>query len=155
MTKSLFAFAAALALPLSTPLFAQAPADIELDRYPPLSGSWSYRPISGGSEASFTGTEGLRLVIRCNRANRSVSIIRTAIAAAAPTLSVWTSTASRSVPASYKTTRELTATLAATDSLLDAIAFSRSRFATAGQGVPMLTVPANPEPARVVEDCRS
>jgi len=39
--------------------------------------------------------------------------------------------------------------------LLDAMAFSRGRFATAASGAPMLTVPSAPEVTRVVEDCRS
>ena len=75
--------------------------------------------------------------------------------AAAPTLTVWTSALSRTLPARFLGTKELVADLTATDPLLDAMAFSRGRFATAASGAPMLTVPSAPEVTRVVEDCRS
>lgn len=156
MKKSIVAFAAALALPLPAPALSQAPAPIALDRYQPVAGSWSYRTIAGGSEASFADAAGTqRLVIRCNRAARTMSLVRTAVPAAAPALSVWTSSAARSLPARFEATKTLTADVTATDPLLDALAFSRGRFATAAAGVPMLTLPAAPEVARVVEDCRT
>ena len=40
------------------------------------------------------------------------------------------------------------------DPLLDAIAFSRGRFTVESESGAMLVLPAWPEPARVVEDCR-
>lgn len=156
MRKSIVALAAALALPLPVPALSQAPAQIALERYQPVAGSWSYRAIAGGSEAGFADTAGTRrLVIRCNRAARTVSIVRLAVPAAAPALSVWTSSAARGLPARFEATKVLTADVSATDPLLDALAFSRGRFATAAAGAPMLTLPASPEVARVVEDCRT
>ncbi len=156
MKKLMFAFAAALALPLQSPALSQTPAHFDVDQVHPTFGSWSYRPIAGGSESAFTDLTGSRrLIVRCIRANRSVAFVRTGVPAAAPTLSVWTSTLARSVPATFQATNELTAMVAATDPLLDAIAFSRGRFATAAAGTPLLTVPAWPETARVIEDCRS
>lgn len=155
MKPSLIAFAATLALPL-TPALSQAPAQIELDRYQPLAGSWSYRAVTGGSEAAFAdSTAARRLVVRCNRVARTVSLIRTGVPAAAPALTVWASSSARSVPARWEATQVLTADLAARDSLLDALAFSRGRFATAAKGAAMLTVPASPAIDRVVEDCRT
>lgn len=154
MMKSMFAFAAALALPLSTPALSQAPARIDLDRYQPVVGSWSYRAIAGGSESAFSDSSARRLVIRCNRSSRTVSIVRTGVPAAAPTLTVWTSSAARSVPARWEASQVLTADVTARDPLLDAIAFSRGRFATAAAGAPMATLPTSPEAARVIEDCR-
>ena len=68
-----------------------------------------------------------------------MSIVRTAVAAAAPTLSVWTTTSSRTVPARFLATKELVADLLSTDPLLDSIAFSRGRFAIEAGGVPLLT----------------
>jgi hypothetical protein len=47
------------------------------------------------------------------------------------------------------------AAVAANDRLLDAMVFSRGRFTVEVPGTPMLVIPAWPEPARVVEDCRS
>jgi hypothetical protein len=47
------------------------------------------------------------------------------------------------------------AILPASDPFLDTMLFSRGRFAVEAPGLPRLIVPAWPEPARVVEDCRS
>jgi len=156
MKKYLFAFAAAVALPLYVPSVAQVPARVDIDAVQPISGAWSYRATNGGSEADFVAlTGGVQLKIRCNRAARTVSVVRTGVAAAAPALSIWTTSQSRSVPSRFLATKELVADIAATDPLLDAIAFSRGRFATGASGAPMVAVPAWPEPKRVIEDCRS
>ena len=45
-------------------------------------------------------------------------------------------------------------TLAARDGLLDAMAFSRGRFAVETAGLPTLYVPSWTEVSRVIEDCR-
>ena len=45
-------------------------------------------------------------------------------------------------------------TLAARDSVLDAMAFSRGRFAVETAGLPTLYLPSWPEVSRVIEDCR-
>ena len=49
----------------------------------------------------------------------------------------------------------LTARLNPGDPVLDAMVFSRGRFAVEAPGTPLLVVPAWPEPARVIEDCRA
>jgi hypothetical protein len=154
MRKLSFVLAAALALPLQSPSVAQAPAPFDLESVQPIVGSWSYRTIAGGSEANFIDTAP-RLIIRCNRAARTVSIIRTGVPAATATASIWTTSTARTIPARFLATKELVADFAATDPLLDAIAFSRGRFATAASGAPLLVLPAWPETARVIEDCRS
>jgi hypothetical protein len=46
------------------------------------------------------------------------------------------------------------APLPAADPLFDQMAFSRGRFTIAAEGLPMLVIPAWPEPARAIEDCR-
>lgn len=156
MRTSILALAAALALPPAAPALSQAPARIDLDRYQPLAGNWSYRPIAGGSEAAFADSGAARrFVMRCNRVARTVSLVRTGVPAAAPTLTIWSTFSSRSVASRWEASQVLTADLAATDPLLDSIAFSRGRFATAAAGAAMLTLPASPEVDRVVEDCRS
>jgi len=156
MKKLMFALAAASALPLFSAAPAQVPAPVDLDTVTPITGTWSYRAISGGSESGFIGAAAtVRLKMRCNRGARTVSIIRTDVPAAAPSLTIWTSTLSRSVPARFLATKELVADMPATDPLLDAIAFSRGRLATAAAGAPMVAVPAWPEIDRVIEDCRS
>jgi hypothetical protein len=156
MTKSMFVLAAALALPLQSPTFAQQPAQIDVEALQAIPGTWTYRAIAGGSEADFIDTAAaVRMVVRCDRSARTVSIVRTGVPAAAPTLSIWTSSKDESVPSRYLSTKDLVADLAASDPLLDAIAFSRGRFATAAEGAPLIAVPAWSEPARVIEDCRS
>jgi hypothetical protein len=156
MRTLVLALAAASALPLFAVASAQAPAAINLEAVQPISGTWSYRAIGGGSEADLIdATATVRLQIRCNRASRTVSVVRTNVPAATATLSIWTTSASRTVPARFLATKELVADLRATDPLLDAISFSRGRFATAAAGAPMVAVPAWPETTRVIEDCRS
>jgi len=156
MKKLMFALAAASALPWVPHASAQAPAQIQIETVQPISGNWTYRAIAGGTEADFVDASAVvRLQLKCNRANRIVSIVRTGVPAAAPTLSVWTTSSSRTVPARFLATKELIADLASTDSLLDSIAFSRGRFAIAASGAPMVAVPSAPETTRVIEDCRS
>ncbi len=146
---------AALCCPIaSAAQIAPAPA-FSIDSVTAVAGNWSYRSYAGGSEAAFADAGGTRLSIRCNRVARTVSIMRTGVAAATPTLAVWTSSLSRSVPARFEVTRVLTADLAITDPLLDAISLSRGKFATSAVGAPLLAVPAWPETSRVIEDCRS
>jgi hypothetical protein len=156
MKKAMLAFAAASALPCVSAVSAQAPAQIDLEAVQPIGGAWGFRTIEGGSEADFVDAAAtVRLQVRCNRAARTVSVIRTGVAAAAPTLAIWTTTLSRSVPARFLATKELVADLTSTDPLLDAIAFSRGRIATAATGAPMVAVASGPETVRVIEDCRS
>lgn len=145
-----FAIAAAFALALSSSLVAQ-----DLGVAVPLGGSWSYAAIAGGSEASFTDAYARpQLWLRCNRADRTVSISKPA-GATAPSLNVWTSSQAKQVPARYDaTTARLTIDLAATDALLDAIATSRGRFAVSIAGQPALVLPPWGEVGRIVEDCR-
>ena len=152
----MFAFAVASALPLLSVASAQVPADIALETVQPISGTWSYRAIADGSEADFIdGAAAVRFEMKCKRSTRIVSIVRTGVPAAAPTMTIWTTSISRTAPARYLATKELIADLTPTDALLDAIAFSRGRVASAASGAPMLTIPAAPEITRVVEDCRS
>jgi hypothetical protein len=68
---------------------------------------------------------------------------------------VWTSSASRNLTARFEpNAMRVTADLAASDPLLDGIAFSRGRIAVAMAGGVPLVVPAWPEAARTIEDCR-
>jgi hypothetical protein len=113
---------------------AQDPPD------PPLApGEWLYAGDSGGSVARF----GDSFSLRCDSARGRISLARAGSAAA---LRVRTSYGERALPAG--------AELAATDPLFDEMAFSRGRFTVEASGLPALVLPAWPEPARVVEDCR-
>ena len=141
-----FAFAAAL---VAAPLFAQSSTDaaFEAARTIPLAaGQWSYSATATGSIAKFAD----RFVIRCDRVSRTISLGEVGVLpmpGRSTPLTIATDTQSRVLPTGG-------ATLRASDSLLDAMAFSRGRFVVAGSGG-TLVIPAWPEAARSIEDCRN
>ena len=150
-----FLFLPALALIAPAALAAQ-PVSPDLSTLAPIAGRWTYAATSTGTEATFVNSSALaQLAIRCTRTTRRVAIAKPANAAA-PFLAIWTDSAARNVSASFNPqTGRLTAELATYDPLLDALAFSRGRIGVAVSGGPTLVVPAFPEVARVIEDCRS
>ncbi|WP_294071642.1 hypothetical protein [Sphingomonas sp.] len=150
------AVAAIAALASASSLSAQAVAPLDLDSATALPGMWTWSPATDGSEAVFLSSAGLpQIWLHCSRPSRTVSIARPANSAA-PFLSVWTTSQARALPASFNpATARSTATVAAADSLLDALAFSRARIAVATGPASPVIAPAWPEIARVVEDCRS
>ncbi len=149
-----FVIVAALAL-VATSLSAQA-TQTTLSTAKPIDGNWAYAATSDGSEATFANSGGFpQLWVRCVRATRKVSIAKPATAAA-PFINVWTSSQTRTVPASFNpATGRLTIELDASDALLDALSNSRGRIGFTVSPQPSLIVPAWPEPARVIEDCRA
>ena len=146
-----FRFAAALALLAPSSLNAE-----DISTATPLAGSWSYAPASDGTEATFADASGSpQLFVHCTRASRRIAISKPA-GAAAPAISVWTSSLQRSVPAGFNpATGRLTIDLATHDPLLDAIVFSRGRVGFTLGTQPPLVVPPWAELARVIEDCRA
>jgi hypothetical protein len=121
-----------------------------------VAGTWSYVAVADGSEARFVGAGGIvQLSLRCSRSVRRVTISKPA-SAPAPSLFVWSSGVSRTLaaPGFDAPAGRLNAQLAATDPLLDSLAFSRGRIAVGAGSQPALVVPSWPEVARVVEDCR-
>ena len=148
-----FAMAGAL---FCAPLQAQVPSAAADYSYSPVSpGAWTYRAVTGGSEATFVdSTNTARIVVLCSTVTRLVTISRISAAPAA-TLSFWTSSATRDLPARFDVNSKRVITqLAARDPLLDALIFSRGRFVVSMPGSPALVVPAGTEVAHVVEDCR-
>jgi hypothetical protein len=155
MTRS---FTAALALIAASSLHAQAaaPAAPDMTYATPLGGTWSYAATADGSQAVFRDGSGrTQLNIRCARPTRHVTIAKPA-SAAAPFLFIWTSSLAKSFAATYDaSTAQLTVTVAAGNTVLDAMAFSRGRLGVSVTGSPALVVPAWEEVARVIEDCRA
>ena len=136
------------------PAPAQAVADFS---YSPVSpGSWTYRGVAGGSEASFVdGTGAARMVILCGKVTRLVTLSRIS-AAPSSSLSIWTSSMSRNLSSRFdQPSGRVIAQVGASDALLDAMAFSRGRFAVSMPGAPALVLPVGAEVDHVVEDCRS
>jgi hypothetical protein len=136
-------------------LFAAAAVAQDFNTATVAPGAWTYQALPGASEARFIDGGGTtRLVIRCTKATRQVSFSPTSSAATA-TIFVWTSSASRNVAVRFEANAmRVTADFSAFDPLLDAIAFSRGRVAVTMVGGMPLVVPAWPEAARTIEDCR-
>ena len=147
--------AAAFALIAVSPLHAQT-AVPAIAYAAPLPGNWSFVAAAGSSEATFSDTSARpQLSLVCTRATRRITLSKPA-SAAAPALTVWTSSATRNLPTTFNAaTGRISADLVATDPLLDAMALSRGRFAVYVAGAPSLVVPPWPEVTRVVEDCRA
>jgi hypothetical protein len=134
----LFALSVALAVPAAAQV---SPITFEAGKRLAIApGQWSYIPTATGSEARY----GSYLSIRCDRATRTVTVMRPGIAPGV--LSIITDSQTRNLPAGGR--------LLANDPILDAIAFSRGRFIVSGGGA-TLAIPTWPEAARSIEDCRS
>ena len=161
MTAKLFAALPALAFAVAVAAQPVITPSIDFSTARVAAGSWSYQAVPGGSNARFIDTSGTaRLALECSKVTRRVSISRTS-ATAAPSLSVWTSDASRTIAARFEpNAMRVVAELGAHDPLLDAMAYSRGRIAVTllgvgvGAGTEPLIVPAWPEVARTIEDCR-
>lgn len=124
---------------------------------PQTPGDWSYRAAQGGGMALFGNPQtGALLTMRCNRAAGMVEIGRAGRATNQVTMQIRTETAERTLAAgpAQGNTPAIIAQVVAGDSLLDAMAFSRGRFAIDVPGTAPIYVPAWPEVTRVVEDCR-
>ena len=138
------ALQAAPAAPAPLPLPPAVPANW---REQPLNaGSSSWRSVPGGSEALFLDPRGVQLTVRCTLATRRVALVRAGVNPAAR-LRVTTTSSERVLPPGNA--------VLANDPLLDALAFSRGRVAVSVTGAAPLIVPAWPEVARAIEDCRS
>lgn len=144
-------------VPGSSPRPASAPAaaPVEWRDRPATPGTWTYARDGRGSVALFgqPGDDALA-VLRCATADRRLFLSR---AGEAPgPFTVRTSTTTRQLATAPTGGRPpyAAAVLPAADPLLDAMAFSRGRFALEQAGEPPLMLPAWAEIGRVVEDCR-
>ena len=155
--KMLAILATAVFVPLSSApaqtVASAAPADYSDSQL--LPGSWSYLTVPGGSQARFMDATGtIRISLSCNRTSPGVTLARTSTAPAA-SLAIWTTTSSRNQPAMFEqSAQRVVATFNGRDTMLDAIVFSRGRFAVSMPGAPAFVIPTGPEAARIVEDCR-
>jgi hypothetical protein len=114
-------------------------------------GDWRLGSDNSLSTATFGAAGAASFVVRCEP-GRQISLVRADLASASA-LVVRTTFGERSLAASARP-GGATATLAASDPLLDQILFSRGRFLIRAQGAADLVLPTWPEPARVIEDCR-
>ena len=138
------------AAPPARPAPPQPPPPLAWQDAPASAGDWTWREASGASTALFGSASAPAFVMRCV-AGRQVELVRPGAAGA--TITIRTTGAERRLAASVGADG-LGARLAASDALLDEIVFSRGRFAVEADGAPLLILPAWPETARVIEDCR-
>jgi hypothetical protein len=123
--------------PAPRPAPAPPPADWATGPVSP--GDWEYAMSSSTPGAIFRST-GLVFAIVCR--DREIALD---LSGAQGPLVIHTS---------YGERRLTTGRMPASDPLLDQMAFSRGRFLVRAEGGPSLVVPAWPEFARVIEDCR-
>jgi hypothetical protein len=137
--------------PMPAPIVQSAAAIAAWADAPVSPGRWAYQSARGaGSRALWGPSNAPSFIVACEP-GRSLSLTR--IGPAAGALTIRTSTIARPLPGT-RAAEGLRASVPANDPLLDAIAFSRGRFAVEAQGTPALVIPTWPEVARVVEDCR-
>lgn len=137
--------------PVSQPALT-LPAANWADR-PVAPGSWAYMITARGSVATYGMTAAIpAFTLACDRTTRVVTASRTGSAAGRMTLRA--TTGARAYATVLSQGGRVTATLAASDPQLDALAFSRGRILIGLDGAPDLVLPIWPEFARVVEDCR-
>ena len=124
----------------------------------PLSGgSWYYSSQGATSQALFgPANSEAAFILRCERARRQITLSREGTAGG-NMMTIRTTSGGRNYPISVQAEplRYVFTTINAMDRFLDDIAFTRGRFTVEVPGMQMLVLPAWPEPARVIEDCRS
>lgn len=140
----------------TAPVRTIAPTDNWLDQ-PQTPGDWSYTDGTGLSYATF-GEPGQasRFGIECVKPSRTIRLVRGAQASATAPMRIRTETTNRLLTAQPSPDGRplLFAALPATDDLLEAMAFTKGRFAVETGDLSTLYVPAWPEVTRVIEDCR-
>lgn len=144
-----------VALP-APPLAAPVTLGDDWRDWPLTPGTWRY----GTGSARFGEADGLPVLgLACDRASRIVTLSRPGVSGD-PTLTIRTTSATRALTATAMTRPDswpptaLEVRMAATDPLLDTMAFSRGRFTVEQPGKPPLVIPAYAEIGRVIEDCR-
>jgi len=120
---------------------------------PATPGTWRWSMEGNRSVARFGNDV---LVLSCNREAGTVTLIRPGEAQGAVPMTVLASSGNRNLTAQAIAGPPpvVALTLPARDAVLDAMAFSRGRFAVETAGLPTIYVPSWPEVSRVIEDCR-
>ena len=150
-----------VARPAPTPAPVASPVPIPADGTwmdaPQTPGDWYYRAASGSTAALF-GDSGAdaRFAVTCLKTERRITLARAGTGTQTVPMRIRTETADRALTASPASGNlpSIIASLSPTDPLLDAIAFSKGRFAVEVPGQSALYLPTWPEITRVIEDCR-
>lgn len=121
-------------------------------------GVWAYIPDAGGSRAVFgaDATEA-RFILRCDLAMRTVTLSWPGVAppeGAPVTITTSFGDTGFNATATPAHPGRVGLVMSASSPFLDGIAFSRGRFAIRTGVMARTVIPAWPEPARAIEDCR-
>jgi hypothetical protein len=122
-------------------------------------GRWLWRGGAGQASLSQFGVPGeaAAFALRCDSARATIVFSRVgSLGAGATSMTITTSFGTFAVPVrdGGGAPPAILAELPARDPRLDQMAFSRGRFLIDVPGQPRLVIPAWPEVARVIEDCR-
>ncbi len=113
-------------------------------------GDWQWGIEDGKSVARFAGGQ---LTLRCDLPGSTVTMLRSGAFSGRIPVTILTQHSTRTLTGSGDP-GAISVTFPARDPVLDAMAFSRGRFAVEVSGLPTLYVPSWPEVSRVIEDCR-
>ncbi len=119
-------------------------------------GDWSYRSISGQTQAIFGHPGNALLVMTCNPQRNTVTLFRAGSTNGSVLVRILSETDSRTLTGTAMNDGgpSIKVELQSRDPLLDAIALSKGRFAIETAGMPTLYLPSWAEVTRVIEDCR-
>jgi hypothetical protein len=148
------------AAPPLPPALPAAPPQQDWRDVPLTPGDWAWRGQPGQSSLAQYGVTGQAVVfaLRCDLAGRNIVFSRAgALVTPSGALSFTTSFGSFALAAGNGGGQPsaIVAQIGARDPRLDQLAFSRGRFLVNVPGQAQLVLPAWPEIARVIEDCRS
>lgn len=143
--------------PVQPPAAPASPAQPKGDwiDWPIEPGTWAYRTDARGSLALFGVAGGDAIItLRCDKARARIYL--SVAGSAARAITVRTSSTLKTFPVmqSSATPPYVAAEIMPGDAILDAMAFSRGRFAIEVEGGRAMAVPNWGEVARIVEDCR-
>lgn len=133
------------------PITRPAPSDWRDN--PATPGDWTWSMEAGRSVSRFAGGA---LVLSCDPSAKVVTLFRQGAAQGPVPMTIMASDIARQLTGTPVSGPPAAISVAfpATDNFLDAMAFSRGRFAVETSGLPTLYVPSWPEVSRVIEDCR-
>lgn len=124
--------------------------------WPFTPGNWTYRRDGRTSVAQF-GTPGRNAIVnfRCDAQSRQVTLSRE-VSAPGTRMVIRTSSMTKTMAATASDANPayLAADIAASDPILDAMAFSRGRVLVEMEGQQPVILPSWAEITRIVEDCR-
>lgn len=138
--------------PAPSPVAVPHPVISDWVHAPLTAGDWTWRSSGADNFAEYASPQGIMLAQFTCTADREMLLAMASQDASAGAITVRTETSTRQLRADA---REgwLETRLPSSDALLDAMAFSRGRFALEA-GTTGLYLPSYPEITRVIEDCR-